>query len=482
MIPIIRIPSRLRSALVIVLIIVITLLFIQLFAKSSFNYDSFSFALQVQINPEGGTSLVIPPVGKLFFQTHQIPWQIIITLNEIDFTRLEKHLNSFPPRQEWLTLLQQELRHSMFSLFFLVVFFGVSGGMLVLLAFRVYPNTRRFWLGLSISFLTILCLIGGTVLTFDQQAIERPQYQGVLAAAPWAMNLISMGMDNVEVIGDNLKKISQTLPLLYKQAGQIGTLGNMETDLTMLHVSDIHNNPAAMEFISELITNFQVQLVIDTGDLTDYGTALETEIVAKIEAFKIPYIVVPGNHDSPLIIDYLQNLANVKVLGEKPLTVNGLTIVGMSDPAADVYNSDTPSDAEQQTLGEALAQKITEMEVLPEIVAVHNLKLAKKLIGTVPLILHGHDHQYRLSVQNDTIIVDAGTTGAAGFRGLLKKGVPYSASILYWKKDSQGKLRLSAIDSIKINGSEGKFSLERHTFATETENTAELDNSVPAAS
>jgi hypothetical protein len=31
----------------------------------------------------------------------------------------------------------------------------------------------------------------------------------------------------------------------------------------------------------ELIANFKVQAVIDTGDLTDYGTALEAEIIAK---------------------------------------------------------------------------------------------------------------------------------------------------------------------------------------------------------
>lgn len=470
--------SRLRFAVIIVLTVIITLVFIQLFARSSFSYESFSFNLNVTMNPEGGTVLAIPPVGTIFLQNHRSPWQITMTLNEIDFTRLEKQLNSLPPKQEWLTLLQTELRRAITYLFTLVTVFGITGGALTLIIFRIYPNSRRFWFGLGASLLTIILLIGGTVYTFDQNALDHPQYRGVLASAPWAMNLISMGIDNVEVIGNNLKKVSQTLPMLYKQAGQIGSLSNMETDLTVLHVSDIHNNPAAMEFINELVTNFKVQMVIDTGDLTDYGTALEADIVAKIKTIKIPYIFVPGNHESPLILEHLKQLNNVRLLMDQSITINGLTIAGLADPAATAYSSDMSEEVTFQTLREEFTEKVTTMETRPEIVAVHNFTLAENLPGKVPLILHGHDHRYLLSVRNDTVIVDAGTTGAAGLRGLTKTGVPYSASILYWKKDSEGRLRLSAVDSIKINGTQGKFTLDRHTFYPATEPKSE-PNPVP---
>ncbi|HYH03137.1 MAG TPA: metallophosphoesterase family protein [Bacillota bacterium] len=471
--------SRLRFTAIITLTVILTLLFIQLFARSSFSYESFSFDLKVQMNTESGTILAIPPVGTIFLQTHRSPWQITITLNEIDFTRLEKQLDSLPSKQEWLTLLQSELHRAITYLFTLVSLFGICGGALALIIFRIYPNSRRFWIGLSASVLTIMLLIGGTVYTFDQTAINRPQYRGVLASAPWAMNLISMGMDNVEVIGNNLKKVSQTLPMLYKQAGQIGSLGNMETDLTVLHVSDIHNNPAAMEFMNELVTNFKVQMVIDTGDLTDYGTALEADIVAKIKMIKIPYIFVPGNHESPLILEHLKQLGNVKLLQGQPITINGLTIAGVGDPAAANYSSDMSEAAALQALRDEFTGKIETLETIPEIIAVHNYTLAEKLPGKVPLILHGHDHQYRFSVRNDTVVIDAGTTGAAGLRGLTKDGVPYSASILYWKKDQEGQLRLSAVDSIKINGTEGKFTLDRHTFFTETDNESKSNNSIP---
>jgi predicted phosphodiesterase len=456
--------SQLRTALIALLMLGAALGFIQLLAHTTFSYDSFSFDLKVNLAADGGTSLMIPPVGRLFIKTHHTPWQIMITLNKIDFNRLEKQLSTIPPRQQWLNLLQKELQRAIILLFTLVLLVGLGGSSLVLLFFRIYPNRLRFWQGIGLTGLMIGLLIGSTILTYDKTAIQRPQYQGVLASAPWAMNLISMGLDHVEVIGDNLKIISQGLPMLYKQAGQIGSLGNLESDFSILHVSDIHNNPAAFDLIAQLITTFKIQMVIDTGDITDYGTALEGAIVKKIEAINLPYLFVPGNHESPLIINRLRELKNVKILLDETVNFNGLLIAGVADPASVDYSSDVALPIGIEQTRDQFTQKITAASPAPDLIAVHNRLIAEKLIGIIPLILHGHDHRYNLTTKNNTVIVDAGTTGAAGLRGLTKNGAPYSASILYWKKDYQGILRLHAIDSIKINGVEGNFSLERHTY------------------
>jgi predicted phosphodiesterase len=470
---------HLRTALIALLMLGAALGFIQLFSHTSFSYDSFSFDLKVNLAANGGTSLVIPPVGHLFFKTYQTPWQIIITLNEIDFNRLEKQLSTLPPRQQWLDLLQKELQRAIIILFAIVLLVGIGGGIMVLLFFRIYPNKPRFWQGIGLTFCMISFLIGSTILTYDKTAIQRPQYQGVLASAPWAMNLISMGLDHVEVIGNNLKTISRSLAMLYIQAGQIGSLSNLESDFSILHVSDIHNNPAAFDLIAQLIATFKVQMVIDTGDLTDYGTALEGEIITKIENFNLPYYFIPGNHDSPLIIKRLQQLKNVKVLLDETINFNGLLIAGVADPAVKDYSSDVATPGDMELARDQFTQKITAASPQPDLIAVHNRYLAQNLIGSVPVILHGHDHRYSLTIKNHTVIDDAGTTGAAGLRGLTKNGVPYSAAILYWKKDSQGTLRLHAVDSLKINGVEGKFSLERHTFPVESPGSSPSPSATP---
>jgi Icc-related predicted phosphoesterase len=267
--------------------------------------------------------------------------------------------------------------------------------------------------------------------------------------------------------------------MLKKQAGQIGSLSNLESDFSILHVSDIHNNPAAFDLIDQLIATFKIQMVIDTGDITDYGTALEGTIVKKIEALNLPYLFVPGNHESPFINNRLRELKNVKILLDETVNLNGFLIAGIADPAATDYSSDEALPTGIEQTRDQFTQEITAASPAPDLIAVHNRAIAEKLIGIVPLILHGHDHRYSLTAKNNTIIIDAGTTGAAGLRGLTKNGVPYSASILYWKKDYQGTLRLHAIDSIKINGVEGKFSLERHTYPTESPAPSPLPSAMP---
>ncbi len=456
-----------KSSRVVALIIMAMLgsmFFIQLFAKLSFQYDSFSFTLKTSFNKYGGTTINVPPVGQLFLKTHYTPWQFHFTLNAIDFTQLEKQLDSIPVKEEWLETLQRETLHTVLKLFVLVTVSGLAGAFLTLLAFRIKPFSTHFWYGMLGAVLLILAFIATTALTYDSDAIEHPQYHGVLASAPWAMNLVTMGLDNIEVIGENLKKISQDLPLLFKQAGQIKNIGDLQFDLAVLHVSDIHNNPAAFEFIAELVNNFKIQLIIDTGDLTDYGTPLEAEIINRIARIKVPYVFLPGNHDSPLIIDRLKKVPFVKVLEQGTIRIKGLSILGQADPASQSYNSDLATEEEIKKAAEALKETLQSQKSPPDIVLVHNRKLVTDIIGQVPLILHGHDHQYRLTTEANTIINDAGTTGAAGLRGLTEEGVPYSATILYWKKDETGALKFKALDSIKINGVAGQLTIDRHTF------------------
>jgi predicted phosphodiesterase len=454
-----------KSNLKIYLAIILgTLLFIQLFAQISFKYESFNFRLTTAIGPSGGTVVAVPPVGRLFFKTHQTPWRLTITLNEIDFMKLEKQLTTLPPKNSWLQTLQHEIVKTVVKLFVLVTICGVSGALVTLLLFRVKPGARQFRHGILIALVVIGLLLGTTMLTYDEYAVHRPQFQGVLASAPWVLNLISMGLDNIETIGNNLKQISQELPMLYKQAGGTKNLSDLQTDLAVLHVSDIHNNPAAFDFINELAINFKINFILDTGDLTDYGTPLEANITSRFSQIKIPYVFVPGNHDSPFLLKQLKRLRRVKILTNGYIKIHGLVIAGIADPASLSDNPDLAPPELQDTFRKNLMETVGKLTQTPDLIAVHDIATAEDLIGKVPLIAHGHNHQYSITTKRNTVIDDAGTTGAAGLRGLTEKGVPYSATILYWKKDSSGKLKFHAADSIKIDGVQGLLTITRHTF------------------
>ena len=52
-------------------------------------------------------------------------------------------------------------------------------------------------------------------------------------------------------------------------------------------------------------------LIIDTGDLTDWGTPLEAEIITRIEELAIPYLFAAGNHEAPDVLARLGQTSNV---------------------------------------------------------------------------------------------------------------------------------------------------------------------------
>lgn len=52
--------------------------------------------------------------------------------------------------------------------------------------------------------------------------------------------------------------------------------------IRLLHVSDIHLNPAAYDLMASVITQFTVAAVVDTGDSTDYGSELENRTLGRI--------------------------------------------------------------------------------------------------------------------------------------------------------------------------------------------------------
>ncbi|MCL6588884.1 MAG: metallophosphoesterase [Firmicutes bacterium] len=456
----------LRPFFIYLLVIAGTLFFIQYFARTSFTDGYLSFDLRPRLGCEGGVSINIPPLGQLFYKSHRAPWRLVFTVQAINFKKFESSwLSSFTPKQGLVTFFhRKELVKAIWIFTLSIIGFGLLGACIILLLFRVPILSPVFRNGMLLSLAVILLFIGSTILTFDSNFTEQVHYQGLMASAPWMMNIFANGMEVIRAIGNHLKNISAEFPLLVQQADQMKDLENLPVDLRLLHVSDIHNNPAAIDLISNLATKFNIDLIIDTGDITDWGTPFELAVAQKIAGLNIPYLFIPGNHDSPMVVARLKKLRRVKVVTSGVVKVNGLTIAGFADPASYKYSSNMASEAELNQACRNFAEYLSKQSMIPDIVAVHNVKLASEVIGKVPVILHGHDHQYRLTVNDGSIIIDAGTTGAAGIRGLKPEGVPYSAAILYWGKNDQGALKLRKVDSIKINGAKGFFTIDRQAF------------------
>ena len=86
--------------------------------------------------------------------------------------------------------------------------------------------------------------------------------------------------------------------------------------INILHISDIHNNPAAFDFIRRITDIYNIDLIIDTGDRVDYGTVLEMEFLAhSMDGIDVPCVFIP-EITIPLVIEKLKMSENVSVLEE----------------------------------------------------------------------------------------------------------------------------------------------------------------------
>ena len=158
-----------------------------------------------------------------------------------------------------------------------------------------------------------------------------------------------------------------------------------ESMVRVLHVSDIHNNPAAFDFMDQIINNFNVDFVIDTGDITDYGTFLEDMVIKKLSQLPVDYVFVAGNHDSPKTLELIKTMDNVTILDGEISTVKGIDILGFPDAGSATSDIDSSSETEIFKLNLMIREKLYSLNKTPDILAVHNPKSTKGISGLVLL-------------------------------------------------------------------------------------------------
>src|SRR5690606_37727877 len=129
--------------------------------------------------------------------------------------------------------------------------------------------------------------------------------------------------------------------------------------IRVLHVSDIHLNPQAFDLMERTTEQFGIDAVVDTGDLTDWGTDPETQLIDRIGDLDVPYVYVRGNHDSRRTQAAVAAQPNAVVLDGDGAEVAGLQFWGIGDPryTPDKSEQDGRSEAER---AEAFAPEVAE--------------------------------------------------------------------------------------------------------------------------
>lgn len=467
-------PYRIRpNAALVLLAIIGMIIFTSLLGNFTTTIGAFQVELGLMIFDAGYTELHLPPLGRVRARTHLPPLMLKAGLVNVNLDQLQQML----ARQEdraLLASLRSEARRLVWIFMGRLLLLAFIGGVAMPFFFGERKRKRLLAAGL-VGMLVLAALFALSYSTYQPLAFLNPEFEGILKAAPWMFGLLEETLFKVRSLGEQLELITANISVLFEHIERLKPLGTVDGMLKVAHVSDLHNNPAGLDLLAQVISTFGVNLVIDTGDITDFGTQIEAEIASPIEDFGIPYVFIPGNHDSPAVIARMRQIDNVTVLEEGIVTVKGLRIAGIADPSARNTGMVVAPDYVLDDYGERLRELVEEAEPRPHVVAAHHPRVAGALVGRADVILTGHTHQVSIAERGESVIINAGTTGASGIRGLqARRETPFSLVLLHFDQNEDGVFYLKAGDVIRVFQFQSGFSLERHLFGPAAESEADL--------
>lgn len=405
------------------------------------------------------TSLVVPPLGAISVDSHRSPVVAEFKIDQLDLDAVQRILTSdsgvVPTEQS----ARSDVVHLLLWHSLRVLGAALMTGAVVGAAVRGHHHIKLALLGAGTAVVGATVALALTWLTFNVDSFKQPTYTGQLQRAPQVIAAVQRQMQNLSGVRERISVLSTQLEQLYAQASA-PTDVSTALETTILHVSDIHLNPVGVEITRDLATQFKVDGIIDSGDLTTFGNSIESRIADLIGDMPAPYYFVPGNHDSFETRQLLAARHNIKVLDGTTAEIAGVKVLGIADPTFTATNEVSTAQAEKikrSHTGEVASKTAAEQ---PDILAVHDPIQAADVKGETPLVIAGHVHQRSMTSKNGTRILTVGSTGATGLGSFTEdSGRRYEAEILHLQ---QG--RLTGIDYIEMDGVKGSFRVDHQTM------------------
>ena len=415
---------------------------------------------ELQPSTAGGSQVRIPPLGTMEFATHRGPLALHGSVVELR-ADVARSLAQDPGGFATLgNRVGHDLRSALIGLAVRAVASALLGaGLLGLLVFR---SLRRTALCLGMCTATLLAVAGTAAATWRPTSIREPRYTGLLASAPTAIGSAEQIITNFSQYRLALGQLVGNVVQLYGVTSRLPTYSPSGSTIALLHVSDLHLNPAGIDLMTSLVAQFHISGVIDSGDLTDHGSAAEAPFVDDLRRVHVPYVAIRGNHDSPTTMAELAAQPGKTVLDRTVTTLAGISIVGIGDPRFTPDKTTAPAPLDDLVAsGQQLADFVSAQPSPVGVAVVHDPLSAGPLTGLVPLVLSGHRHHREQQAKDGTLLLVEGSTGGAGLRGLEgDKPTPLECSVLYF--DSQSH-QLQAWDEITVGGlGSSSVTVERH--------------------
>ena len=412
------------------------------------------------------TVLLLPPVGQVAFDTHTAPVRIEARVQGVDVEKAEALFYADSGFAELQQSAPEAITAAAAKNAALNALFGAAGaGLAVGLTFR---RVRRALIAGGGAVAVVGASTVATSATFSPESLSQPKFEGLLSQAAYIADIGQATAIDYSSYRDTLAEFVGQVSALYIAADSLPVGLDQENLVTVLHVSDIHDNPQAYDVIEQLHTQFAIDMVIDTGDIVSWGTPVENELLNTIGTLEIPYVYVAGNHDGAAAAATIAAQPNGIVLENQVVEVAGLQIAGIGDPrfAADDDSDaggwregDRAVSASAFQLGDTIEAYDAEHPENPvDIALFHDPTQPEGLLGRAPLVLSGHMHTSKVELDlkgSGTDWLRVGSTGGAlasgGVAPVLQGEAPLdlTARMLYFDAETG---RLVAYDDIVMGG------------------------------
>jgi predicted MPP superfamily phosphohydrolase len=397
----------------------------------------------------GGAALEIPPLGALHVDAYDGPLRLEIELSRVDQIRATQLATDPAQLDGVVDKVSADLRDAVERVAWLTALAAVGGGAAASLL--VLRRRRETLIALGLSVALVAATGGVAAATWRPEALSQPTYTGLLVNAN---SLIGSAEDIVarfDAYRASLEDLVSNVSSLYATLSSLPPPGGADDSVALLHVSDLHLNPAGFDLVQQVVTQFDVDGVLDTGDITDWGSQPENGLISRVGTLGVPYVFIRGNHDSTITASLVAAQPNATVLDDSAVTVAGIEVVGTPDPR---FTPDPGADDGAQTLaasGERLADLVGTLPHPPAIAMVHDPEEAPPLDGVVPLVLAGHTHEREVTrLDGGTLLMVEGSTGGAGLRALQGEfPKPLTCTVLYLDPQTGA---LTAYDEITLGG------------------------------
>ncbi len=433
---------------------------------------------RVRPSLHGTTDLAVPPLGAIRARTHIAPVTLGFELRQIDVLEVVGSVDEQDPRalDDPFELIEAQVRDDIgpalvqLSVRMLALASLVGAG--AALAFPGRRTIRSVALGAVIGPTTIAVMLIPAAATYDAGAFDRsPELVGELGSAPQLLARVGSLETRFGSVESRVRVLSTKIADLYS-ATITEDIASADGEVVLLHVSDLHLNAVGLALARQLAHSFDVDAVIDTGDITSFGFEPESAFLDLFDDFGVPYYLVAGNHDSAAVRERLADNPNVSLLDGDVVDVGGVTILGVSDPTDTALRRvpratlDRTYRAQFDRTSRLVAQQ------RPDLLMVHNPVQARPVYGKVPTVAAGHLHTSRLEVVDGTVVAIVGSSGATGVGDLLVESTnDYEFELLRYRDGE-----LVAVDRLRLEGAEGDFVLHRIRIDEPDDTTDDVDD------